>query len=994
MEKINLPHNAQGNIVWITATKGVVLGYTAGNNNPVRYYIDLWLTNDAGQTWTKVWKNPGTIMHGRVLATNPLGYTDNQPVLAMAPNGDLYSHRFGIAVVHYKQGVDYWNPSGHIIAGFPDNVTTGAIAFAYGQNNFAIIVEEGGRYWEFTSNRLPHFTKTLRLTNQNIDQYRWVRAGAVLNNQVYWVYLNRHLANNQWSIRLAQVGKGPIPIQIIETLPAGEGEKIGAVSLTVTPDGRMHLVYTHMTNKEIRYKVRTGNTWSPTKVIGHYTGHSVNSTTQTSSTTGTSGYQKEANNQPYLILQNDGFGLSVTFAEINEPPSAGTNNRTVNIKNLFFDGTNWSDIRAVESGIPLYRNTSGNETMFQLLGPFTTDNFGINSVSVRNGFGEGSLYFYPLQNEYQPYAPKNLIPNSGEASEDLTRELSWTFSDPVPGDTQSAYQVEIYRQSDSELIWDSGKVISPESTINIPSNAGLVYGINYQWRVRTWDQNDQAGQYSPMGLFKTSAKPIADITYPAVDELLNTDAPLIQWNYTDPEGLEQTSIRIRIKTTDTDALVYDTDWIAHTSQSFNIPSQILPNEQEFILELEVQDSDGIISDVATTTFSIEFVAPPAPSVLATVDHVGSVFLDITAGNPANDAWQENYYKVYRRGPYDENFILVNPRIDIVSRRLLDFESTSGWYPGGVGITPVLVEAKEGTYALGFGSSGAGIARYTAYGAAVEVDKTDTVQLWIKVLNKSLLTNIRVKFGISDSSYYYFDVPAEELTDGEWVSFQERIDGLNILGVPARDFITYEAIEIQGITGAMPNNNVQVDSMRVFQSTYTYHDPTTEIGKEYTYGVSAFSEYTNLESPMIQTPPQKARFTDPMINIQLVPLEYPELDVIGFMDGSKPPSWSNITETKYYQTKGSMKPTVLINGMQQYREGSVEIRFFDEKFGGGGLEAAESLENIKNFKPILLRTWWGRNYYISVDGEVDIVRKPGIGWFASFNFTEINYDEPA
>lgn len=67
--------------------------------------------------------------------------------------------------------------------------------------------------------------------------------------------------------------------------------------------------------------------------------------------------------------------------------------------------------------------------------------------------------------------------------------LGWTFNDPDAGDTQSAYQVQIYRVDTGAMIYDTGKVLSSSASIQVPS--GILSGTDtFWWRVMVWDNWD------------------------------------------------------------------------------------------------------------------------------------------------------------------------------------------------------------------------------------------------------------------------------------------------------------------------------------------------------------------------------------------------------------------------------------------------------------------------------------------------------------------------
>ena len=97
---------------------------------------------------------------------------------------------------------------------------------------------------------------------------------------------------------------------------------------------------------------------------------------------------------------------------------------------------------------------------------------------------------------------------------DYTPDLSWNFSDPDVGDTQSAYRILV---ADSLLainnsngnIWDTGKITSTATVVTY-SGKTLQKGATYYWKVQTWDNNDTSGPYSDYSVFSMeSLKPPA-----------------------------------------------------------------------------------------------------------------------------------------------------------------------------------------------------------------------------------------------------------------------------------------------------------------------------------------------------------------------------------------------------------------------------------------------------------------------------------------------------
>jgi hypothetical protein len=105
-----------------------------------------------------------------------------------------------------------------------------------------------------------------------------------------------------------------------------------------------------------------------------------------------------------------------------------------------------------------------------------------------------SVKFAYLQFNSPPNAPALNSPAAGfRFNPGASVQFTWTFSDPNPGDSQSAYQLQIGNSDFSTIYVDTGKVSSSSSsaTVTLPSTVGLYY-----WRVKTWDSSDAEGVWS------------------------------------------------------------------------------------------------------------------------------------------------------------------------------------------------------------------------------------------------------------------------------------------------------------------------------------------------------------------------------------------------------------------------------------------------------------------------------------------------------------------
>ncbi|MDP2864418.1 MAG: PKD domain-containing protein, partial [bacterium] len=90
--------------------------------------------------------------------------------------------------------------------------------------------------------------------------------------------------------------------------------------------------------------------------------------------------------------------------------------------------------------------------------------------------------------------------------------FSWTFTDPDSGDTQSAYQVQIDKNSNfNSPEDDSGKVTSSSNSYATILGK-LKYKTTYYWRVKVWDNKNAESVWVSGPIFTTP-----EHAYPSID---------------------------------------------------------------------------------------------------------------------------------------------------------------------------------------------------------------------------------------------------------------------------------------------------------------------------------------------------------------------------------------------------------------------------------------------------------------------------------------------
>lgn len=591
--------------------------------------------------------------------------------------------------------------------------------------------------------------------------------------------------------------------------------------------------------------------------------------------------------------------------------------------------------------------------------------------------------------ETAPTQPTNLSPSGGIAVDDLTPTISWTYNPGSGNDAQSAYQVVVIRQSDSQEMWDSGKITSESTSIDIPGAANLAYDIIYQWKVRTYNQSDMVSPYSSLVVFKTSYTPTASITYPTDGGTITTSTPLVTWDFDDQGSSTQAKYQVKVFNADGSLLLHNSGLVSSSDEEYQVPENIIFNLEAYRITVQVTDSDGLESTIEISDFDVEYVAPTLPTLEVSQDDSGVVQLSSTLNSPMTDGWYSDRLGLYRKEVGSSDYVTLGT-VDIEESILSDCEAITGWTKSGVA-TNVAVDdiAKYGTKSLKIGTSGAGDAIYSMSLAVTDLSNYDCIQAWLFITDTDNFSELELRFGVDSSNYFSVSKSAGDLVADTWNPIYVKIEDWDETGVTSADLLSLLEVHLNGATEAITAGDIKIDQIRLVKTSYLFNDHTGEVGKSYNYYLNSYSSEAEVYTGMTESSLVTIAFNELRINTYIVPIGDEVNTVKAWMDGSKVPSWNDTSDQKYYQTRGSDKPIVLVNSNIQYKEGSTELRFFDQEFDGQGLAGVDLLESIKNNKPLLLRTWWGRNYYISIDGDINTIRKSGIGWYASFTFTEIN-----
>lgn len=262
--------------------------------------------------------------------------------------------------------------------------------------------------------------------------------------------------------------------------------------------------------------------------------------------------------------------------------------------------------------------------------------------------------------------------------------FSWRFSDPSPGDHQSAYSVVIENAVTGASIVSTGKITSTVNgaTIGVPSTAK---DIQLRWRVTVWDVDDVSGPVSDYQTFYVGDPPTVVINTPINASTVASAQPVVTFTPTTAGSRLIRAYRVVI-THDltTDVVVLDSNWLPVASSgpfSYTLPSPVLVNTANYFVDVYVRDDENL-EGTARNSFSTSWTAPAAPSF--TVDSTlydALGYVKVTWTHASIDA-DFLFWRLYRRqydpsGPtYGAWVLLFETDVDQVNYEYDDWLATS------------------------------------------------------------------------------------------------------------------------------------------------------------------------------------------------------------------------------------------------------------------------------------------------------------------------------
>jgi hypothetical protein len=179
-----------------------------------------------------------------------------------------------------------------------------------------------------------------------------------------------------------------------------------------------------------------------------------------------------------------------------------TNQASLTLSSGVTDGTWYSvDITGIVND---WKNGALNLGLILINSNDTDYHDGVEFYSREKGSAYRPYVVLTTSSNTAPNAPTGLAPTGDATVSSLKPTFTGTFSDPNAGDSLTAYQILLYADDGTTLIWDSGSVGGIGTTFSRTySGPALSYNTFYKWKARTRDSALAYGPYSSLQRFQT-----------------------------------------------------------------------------------------------------------------------------------------------------------------------------------------------------------------------------------------------------------------------------------------------------------------------------------------------------------------------------------------------------------------------------------------------------------------------------------------------------------
>jgi hypothetical protein len=229
-----------------------------------------------------------------------------------------------------------------------------------------------------------------------------------------------------------------------------------------------------------------------------------------------------------------------------------------------------------------------------------------------------------------------------------SKVISWVFSDPDSGDSQSAYAIEIDNNANGASAYRSGTVSSAVSSFTLPANT-LSNNLTYRIRISNKDSNAGQGPFSNYSTFQTSSAGTLTIIDPVSDDIAGYISAnyTVKWTFSNTGGATQTKYQIKATRLDTSTTFYDSGLITSTATQAVVPN--FPSGVRVRVDLVITTSTSLTTGTASRYMTTTYAAPDQIiSLLATTAANGSaVNLGWSIPTPTGSRPSPTSFDIYR-----------------------------------------------------------------------------------------------------------------------------------------------------------------------------------------------------------------------------------------------------------------------------------------------------------------------------------------------------------
>ncbi|MEM4729132.1 MAG: M6 family metalloprotease domain-containing protein [Thermoplasmata archaeon] len=255
--------------------------------------------------------------------------------------------------------------------------------------------------------------------------------------------------------------------------------------------------------------------------------------------------------------------------------------------------------------------------------PNTNDYSGKNTgIRIYNISASGNTMTFDVDlGNSPPSAPTPVSPSDGAWTNKTKPALNWTFSDSDPGDSQTAYRVQVDDDSGfGSPLWDSGDVVSSANGTAVGTDLGEG---KWYWRVRTRDSGGLWSGYSPARSLNV------DLTAPAAPSGVTVSPSgwsavnsfTIDWVYPSESGTSGIEPGVYYRLDSAPASPTDGTW----SPSKPLGGITVTGSGAHTIYLWLRDKAGNVNHENRTsaTLYLDQLPPSSPSSLTSPTHAAS-----------------------------------------------------------------------------------------------------------------------------------------------------------------------------------------------------------------------------------------------------------------------------------------------------------------------------------------------------------------------------------